>query len=271
VYYRGGVFVDLVAAFDWSGRKASSPPLKLIGRGYEARALLHVAFFSGWARGSQSCLVSFACSVSRISATLTNHEASCHAHALKWLGHGLQVRAAPSKLNEEDDEGKSRTAIIFGPGNLPTKALQRQPTKMRLIDVETLRLESFTSETDVPYAILSHCWGEEEVLFQDMADGTAPRKKGYFKIERFCGITKAEGLRYAWIDTCCIDKSSSAELSEAIARCFAGTGRPTSALRRCMTAEAMRPTGPFVRTTYTQASGSRAAGRCRSLSPPRTL
>lgn len=91
---------------------------------------------------------------------------------------------------------------------------------MRLVDVETLRLESFTSETEVPYAILSHCWGEEEVLFQNMVDGTAPRKKGYFKIERFCGVTKSEGLRYAWIDTCCIDKSSSAELSEAINSMF---------------------------------------------------
>lgn len=41
-------------------------------------------------------------------------------------------------------------------------------------------------------------------------------KKGYSKILGCCAKARAEGYRYIWIDTCCIDKSSSAELSEAI-------------------------------------------------------
>ncbi|KAK0724928.1 hypothetical protein B0H67DRAFT_680398 [Lasiosphaeris hirsuta] len=56
-----------------------------------------------------------------------------------------------------------------------------------------------------PYAILSHTWGDEEVLFKDLADGTAKNKKGYAKIW-FCGDqAERDGLRFFWQDTCCID------------------------------------------------------------------
>ncbi|KAF4867686.1 Vegetative incompatibility protein HET-E-1 [Colletotrichum siamense] len=42
------------------------------------------------------------------------------------------------------------------------------------------------------------------------------RKKGYRKLLSCCALALEYGLKYVWIDTCCIDKSSSAELSEAI-------------------------------------------------------
>jgi len=79
--------------------------------------------------------------------------------------------------------------------------------------------ESFGDE--VPqYAILSHTWGAEEVTFRDLIDGTGQHKAGYRKIH-FCGKqARRDGLRYFWVDTCCIDKSSSAELSEAINSMF---------------------------------------------------
>jgi Heterokaryon incompatibility protein (HET) len=72
------------------------------------------------------------------------------------------------------------------------------------------------------YAILSHTWGPEpeEVNFKDMMDGTGTGKPGYEKI-RFCGEQASrDNLQYFWIDTCCIDKSSSAELQEAINSMF---------------------------------------------------
>jgi heterokaryon incompatibility protein (HET) len=72
------------------------------------------------------------------------------------------------------------------------------------------------------YAILSHTWGAhtEEVNFKDMMDGTGKSKPGYDKI-RFCGEqARCDGLQYFWIDTCCIDKSSSTELQEAINSMF---------------------------------------------------
>jgi hypothetical protein len=77
---------------------------------------------------------------------------------------------------------------------------------------------------DIPreYAILSHRWGApaEEVSFKDMIDGIGASKSGYDKI-RFCGEQASrDRLQYFWIDTCCIDKSSSTELQEAINSMF---------------------------------------------------
>jgi ankyrin repeat protein len=72
------------------------------------------------------------------------------------------------------------------------------------------------------YAILSHTWGppSEEITYQDMLNNTAKAKAAYPKIQ-FC-VQQAikDNLKYFWIDTCCIDKSSSAELSEAITSMF---------------------------------------------------
>jgi hypothetical protein len=73
-----------------------------------------------------------------------------------------------------------------------------------------------------PYAILSHTWGkdDEEVNFADVTQGSGHTKVGYEKL-RFCGKqAEKDGLRYFWVDTCCIDKSSSAELSQAITSMF---------------------------------------------------
>jgi len=78
----------------------------------------------------------------------------------------------------------------------------------------------FGDEIPEKYAILSHTWGAEEVTFEDLQGGTGTRKAGYNKI-RFCGEqARRDGLQYFWVDTCCIDKSSSAELSEAINSMF---------------------------------------------------
>lgn len=43
---------------------------------------------------------------------------------------------------------------------------------------------------------------------------------GYTKIKAFCEVARQLNLDWAWVDTCCIDKSSSAELSEAINSMF---------------------------------------------------
>ena len=74
---------------------------------------------------------------------------------------------------------------------------------------------------DIPrYAILSHTWGPQEVTFGDMMDGNRTSKTGFDKI-RFCGEqARRDGLLYFWVDTCCIDKTSSAELAEAINSMF---------------------------------------------------
>jgi hypothetical protein len=72
------------------------------------------------------------------------------------------------------------------------------------------------------YAILSHTWGAdtEEVTFRDLMNGTGRDKSGYKKI-CFCGEqARRDSLQYFWVDTCCIDKASSAELAKAINSMF---------------------------------------------------
>lgn len=93
---------------------------------------------------------------------------------------------------------------------------------MHLINCYTRHLEEFFGEKIPVYAILSHTWGEGEVSYTEMKyDQTASRlKEGYRKIDLTCRQALLDGYQYAWVDTCCIDKSSSAELSEAINSMF---------------------------------------------------
>lgn len=97
---------------------------------------------------------------------------------------------------------------------------------MRLLNARSLELEEFFEEYAPRYAILSHTWGKEEVLFKDIEqEGDEQKEKyrqkeGFRKIEGCAERAIRNGLNYIWADTCCIDKSSSAELSEAINSMF---------------------------------------------------
>ncbi|KAG1767799.1 heterokaryon incompatibility protein-domain-containing protein [Suillus occidentalis] len=111
---------------------------------------------------------------------------------------------------------------------------------MRLLHTKKLTLETPTGVR--PYAILSHRWLAdcEEISFQDLqhtqvppSEGShdnyaepafpsnVPTKQGFAKFRGACDHAARAGLEYIWIDTCCIDKTSSAELSEAINSMFA--------------------------------------------------
>jgi hypothetical protein len=91
---------------------------------------------------------------------------------------------------------------------------------MWLLNATTLKLESFLGSESPEYTILSHTWEDEEVTFQDIVQGTGSPKKGYTKIVQTCKETLHDEFRYTWIDTCCIDKTSSAELTESINSMF---------------------------------------------------
>jgi ankyrin repeat protein len=96
---------------------------------------------------------------------------------------------------------------------------------MRLLQLSESGELSLTKDKvdDIPqYAILSHTWGndDDEVTFEDLEKRLGKSKVGYTKLE-FCGNqAKKNGIDYFWIDTCCIKKSSDAELSEAINSMF---------------------------------------------------
>ncbi|KAE8446435.1 Vegetative incompatibility protein HET-E-1 [Mollisiaceae sp. DMI_Dod_QoI] len=94
---------------------------------------------------------------------------------------------------------------------------------MRLLRINNDGNFSLTEffESKIPkYGILSHRWGAEEVTFKDLVEGTSKSKAGYSKIQFCSEQAKRDGLQYIWLDTCCIDKSNSTELAEAINSMF---------------------------------------------------
>lgn len=99
---------------------------------------------------------------------------------------------------------------------------------MRLLHTTELRFEDFFDDKIPDYAILSDRRGDDEVSYQDFQIGRRTNGSGYAKILAFCNFAATDSSVYrnhrpvrgrfewVWIDTCCIDQSSSAELSEAI-------------------------------------------------------
>ncbi|KAK1832030.1 vegetative incompatibility protein HET-E-1 [Podospora conica] len=95
---------------------------------------------------------------------------------------------------------------------------------MRLLNTSTLEMREFISDDDRPrYATLSHTWGEQEISFaqwQNRHASPIEATLGGAKILACCRQALSDGFEWVWVDTCCIDKSSSAELSEAINSMF---------------------------------------------------
>ncbi|KAL4072666.1 heterokaryon incompatibility protein-domain-containing protein [Scleroderma yunnanense] len=92
------------------------------------------------------------------------------------------------------------------------------------VDSRTKVIEFRYDET-TDYAILSHRWFEQEVDYKEMTKLAKMKKDeqdeirqrlGYRKIHDSCEQARRDGYEWLWVDTCCIDKRSSAELSEAI-------------------------------------------------------
>lgn len=123
---------------------------------------------------------------------------------------------------------------------------------MRLLNVKTLTFEEFFDKDVPPYGILSHRWTDDEITYKDFVKGNKKDCSGYKKVLAFCDFVQRRkvagasfidkqsktaqddgvpylistapvhtvrtgcSLEWVWIDTICIDKRSSQELSEAI-------------------------------------------------------
>ncbi|PIL27090.1 hypothetical protein GSI_10230 [Ganoderma sinense ZZ0214-1] len=97
---------------------------------------------------------------------------------------------------------------------------------MWLLNTARAELKFFPTPESVPegYAILSHVWDKKEQTFQEVQalrircaeDGTNPRDFVHDKVREFCILAERGGHEWGWADMCCIDKTSSTELSEAI-------------------------------------------------------
>ncbi|KAI6142929.1 heterokaryon incompatibility protein-domain-containing protein [Pisolithus tinctorius] len=111
---------------------------------------------------------------------------------------------------------------------------------MKLLDVKTVldrekdiqkpesnseyEVMKYRDDETTKYAILSHRWGIE-VDYEEMTGlmkmegwkrDEVRQRDGYQKIIKSCEQAMKDGYEWLWIDTCCIDKRSSSELSEAI-------------------------------------------------------
>ncbi len=94
---------------------------------------------------------------------------------------------------------------------------------MRLLRVEpdakfSLIVDRFVPSDVPPYAILSHRWGpgNQEVTYRDLLNGLKDGKSGFRKLQFCRDQAEKDGFEYFWVDSCCIDKSSSAEISESV-------------------------------------------------------
>ncbi|EPE34213.1 hypothetical protein GLAREA_07226 [Glarea lozoyensis ATCC 20868] len=94
---------------------------------------------------------------------------------------------------------------------------------MRLLNASTFEMCEFFPHDTPPYAILSHTWGSKEISFQDYQSHNLPsvNHPARRKLTGCCKQAKIDGIDWVWIDTCCIDKTSSSELSEAINSMYA--------------------------------------------------
>lgn len=95
---------------------------------------------------------------------------------------------------------------------------------MRLINLYSLKLVEVSRSTP-PYAILSHTWGDEEVSLEQFETGEGKEREteGWTKLMGFCRTVRLHALSaptWGWVDTCCIDKTSSSDLSESINSMF---------------------------------------------------
>lgn len=89
---------------------------------------------------------------------------------------------------------------------------------MRLLSTRDLSFREFFEGETPEYSILSHTWGKEEVTFKEMRKWPPglDQRSGMQKIVDCARVSRRRGYEWTWIDTCCIDKRSGAELSEAI-------------------------------------------------------
>ncbi|KXT08080.1 hypothetical protein AC579_3801 [Pseudocercospora musae] len=130
--------------------------------------------------------------------------------ALRRTPTGLSIRQVSLKTIESIAQWSARK-------NRPTLLIQNASTQCLLAELRrVLRLGA----TDVCYAV-AHVGEREEVTFHNMNGyDRGKNKTGYSRIRTLYEQARQDGFGHAWIDTCCVDKSSSAELSEAINSMF---------------------------------------------------
>ncbi|THV01252.1 HET-domain-containing protein [Dendrothele bispora CBS 962.96] len=82
-----------------------------------------------------------------------------------------------------------------------------------MINTSSLELEDFEDGVSIPhYAILSHTWGAEEIGYHEFDRLISKKKESLQKIVGACMRARSDGLRYLWIDTCCINQEDQTDV-----------------------------------------------------------
>ena len=93
---------------------------------------------------------------------------------------------------------------------------------MRLLNVRTLKFSEYFY--DIPkYIIASHRWkAGTEATIKDIGKKRDTDKDGYRKVNDFAKYVREHigHVEWLWIDTCCVDQSSSQEVTEAVNSMF---------------------------------------------------
>lgn len=139
-------------------------------------------------------------------------------------------------------------------------AYHQQEVHARDLEMPMYDFREVDDAKDAHYAILSHRWNsiDEEITFDDirLSRPLHSKPKGRQKLEFLLDQANKDGLTYVWIDTCCIDKSSSAELPRPPIVCTIGTRLPENAM-------------PFSGTYLLNAHGLETAWKDPGWSPSR--
>ncbi|KAG2129009.1 hypothetical protein DEU56DRAFT_502818 [Suillus clintonianus] len=109
-------------------------------------------------------------------------------------------------------------------------ALFKESHSYKEVETKILRASEKEMKTVVnaffEFAMFSHRWGaaDDEPTYQHIKDApsiydlqTPPE---IFKLQQFCKIARENQFRWAWSDTCCIDKANNVELQESIISMF---------------------------------------------------
>lgn len=147
-----------------------------------------------------------------------------HAQRLSDCNFRFYLRFFKALLHLSLTEDLAKLIVRYFPATV--HVLISKAANMRLLHTSMLKLKEFVGWEVPNYAILSHRWEDEEITFQDLQTYSfgeckdAILKKGWSKIRGCCEQGTKDGFDWVWIDSCCIDKTSSAELTEAINSMF---------------------------------------------------
>ena len=158
----------------------------------------------------------------------------------RWLRAGMKLTSGSPGLCRPKRDASGCTAAVVS--TIATLDHQRRrashfashtltttgsaPRLLRTSPYELVDPDKVAADSSA-YAILSHTWRlqRDEITYKDMSSAAslqaATTREAFTKIRLACDQARRDGLEYVWIDTCCIDKSSSADLSEAINSMYA--------------------------------------------------